>query len=289
MGQRTIAFDFDGVIHEDPHYRIEFLDIDVAPIREAHRRGYAVAIMTCNDVRRVAAALRRLKLRAWADVGMRFLEWSGGKDGKEILVTGRKIVASLYVDDKAMNWRYGEDPAAIFAEVSRVHGYHPCAEGQPEHWGPAGAAGILPYAVLEGHVYVLMSLRSRAVQHGGTWSTFGGALDEGEGAVQAAHRELREEVTGLEGHTVSTVGTFPSRCPHGCGWRYTSFTATVSLIGDETLPDVRVNPDAAWETTEAAWVRLEDVDELELHPGFAATWPRMRDHIEVEVVARELV
>lgn len=279
MGQRTIAFDFDGVIHEDPHYRIEFLDIDVAPIREAHRRGYAVAIMTCNDVRRVAAALRQLKLRAWADAGMRFLEWSGGKDGKEILVTGRKIVASLYVDDKAMNWRYGEDPAAIFAEVSRVHGYHPCAEGQPEHWGPYGAAGVLPFATAGGHTYVLLSRRSGSVQHGGTWSTFGGALDEDEGAVQAAHRELHEEVTGLANYHLATVGNFGHRCEHGCGWRYTSFTARVNLIGDEPLPQVGVNPDAAWETTEAAWVLLSDVGTLDLHPGFAATWPRMREDI----------
>lgn len=63
----------------------------------------------------------------------------------------------------------------------------PCPAGR--HWGPRGAAGILPYAVTrDGRAWVLLSHRSPHVQRGGTWSTFGGALDAGESAWRAAVR-----------------------------------------------------------------------------------------------------
>ena len=43
----------------------------------------------------------------------------------------------------------------------------PCPAGR--HWGPRGAAGILPYAVApDGRAWVLLSHRSPHVQRGGT-------------------------------------------------------------------------------------------------------------------------
>ena len=71
----------------------------------------------------------------------------------------------------------------------------PCPAGR--HWGPRGAAGILPCAVAhDGGVWVLLSHRSPHVQRGGTWSTFGGAIDAGESAWRAAVRETCEEIRG---------------------------------------------------------------------------------------------
>nr|MDQ2816428.1 NUDIX hydrolase [Actinomycetota bacterium] len=57
--------------------------------------------------------------------------------------------------------------------------FHPCSAGR--HWGPDGAAGVLPWTVTpDGRSWVLLSHRSPHVQAGGTWSTFGGAIESGE-------------------------------------------------------------------------------------------------------------
>ena len=72
----------------------------------------------------------------------------------------------------------------------------PCPAGR--HWGPRGAAGILPYAMArDGRAWVLLSHRSPHVQRGGTWSTFGGAIDVSETAWRAAVRETCEEIRGV--------------------------------------------------------------------------------------------
>jgi len=83
--------------------------------------------------------------------------------------------------------------------------FHPCPAGR--HWGPRGAAGILPYAVArDGQAWVLLSHRSPHVQRGGTWSTFGGAIDAGESAWRAAVRETREEIRGITPDQAGIVG-----------------------------------------------------------------------------------
>ena len=63
-----------------------------------------------------------------------------------------------------------------------------CALGH-DHYGPLGAAGLL--LVCDGQV--LLQERSARVHQGGTWSTPGGALEPGEGALAAAAREAHEE------------------------------------------------------------------------------------------------
>lgn len=74
--------------------------------------------------------------------------------------------------------------------------FHPCPAGR--HWDPCGAAGILPYAVArDGQAWVLLSHRSPHVQRGGSWSTFGGAIDVGETAWRAAVRETCEEIRAI--------------------------------------------------------------------------------------------
>lgn len=104
----NIAFDFDGVLHEHPGYRATFGAIDLNPIRLAHERGLAASVMTCNDLHRVAAVLRRGGFRVFVDADMRHLFWDGGYSGTTVLVTGRKVSAIGYLDDKGYNARHGE-------------------------------------------------------------------------------------------------------------------------------------------------------------------------------------
>ena len=159
--------------------------------------------------------------------------------------------------------------------------FHPCPAGR--HWGPRGAAGILPFTVRHGRAWVLLTRRSPHVQHGGTWSCSGGAADEGETPWQAAVREASEEISGIDvnrpASPVSTCGSarrsaagatrrswWPSRCarrlprvPRG-RWR--------PRVGDSGL----------------AWVSASRVHVRDLHPRSLAHRQALRER--VEAVAR---
>ena len=54
-------------------------------------------------------------------------------------------------------------------------------------------------------------------------------------------------------------------------WQYT----TVVLEVDEPF-GASVN----FETDAVAWVHLDDVDDMQLHAGFAAAWPHLRSIVE---------
>jgi hypothetical protein len=107
----TIVFDFDGVLSEGAEYHWPLTGLDLTLIREAHERGYAVAVMTCNDVGRVADELTRYGVVAFADHEMAYQYWH---NPGLVLVTGRKVCADLYVDDKAVRYRYGEPVSMVF-------------------------------------------------------------------------------------------------------------------------------------------------------------------------------
>lgn len=112
----TIAFDFDGVLSEGRHYHWPLTGINLDLINQAHERGYAVAVMTCNDVRLVAAELNSRGVAAYADIRMRYKSWPSRPEGRGIvLVTGRKVCATAYVDDRAIRWQFGDDPANVWA------------------------------------------------------------------------------------------------------------------------------------------------------------------------------
>lgn len=112
--RRLVSLDFDGVIHSEAGYTPKFKHIDSYGIELAHARGYAVAVSTCNDVPRVAEALRAKGFKVFADLRMRHMFWDGGADGKVVLVTGRKVAASVYLDDKAIHFQYGDSwPQAL--------------------------------------------------------------------------------------------------------------------------------------------------------------------------------
>ena len=100
--------------------------------------------------------------------------------------------------------------------------FHPCPAGR--HWGPNGAADVLPWSVTpDGRAWVLLSHRSPNVQAGGTWSTFGGAIDGGETPWHAAVRETSEEIDGIDVRPGVVAAELEVPCEHGCGWSYTTF------------------------------------------------------------------
>ena len=131
-------------------------------------------------------------------------------------------------------------------------------------WGRAGAAGLL---VVSPSGSVLLQHRVGWSHFGGTWGLPGGAREPGESAVDGALREAREE-TALE--TAELRPLFTSVLDLEV-WTYT----TVAVAAPTELP-VAVS-DA--ESEALAWVAADEVADLPLHPGFAAAWPRLREHL----------
>ena len=180
-------------------------------------------------------------------------------------------------------------PAGIIStEITELAGpgnmYHPCTPEGHRHWGPDGAAGCLVWTTSpDGTPFVLLAKRSKYVQDGGTWAFPGGAIDTGESPIEAATRELDEEITGVNPDILTAVIEAP--CQHGCGWGYTTFLVKAAIADAEDrrngLPRVKVaKGHSSWETDVVAWVPVKFVSELRLHPGMTRTWPALRDLIE---------
>ena len=133
-------------------------------------------------------------------------------------------------------------------------------DGQ-RYWGRFGAAGLL---ALDADRGVLLQHRVGWSHFGGTWALPGGARHQGEDAAAGAIREAQEEAGVPDGavrarlESVLDVGV----------WTYTT------LVADVVEPFTPVISDP--ESLELAWVPIDDVDKLPLHPGFAASWPLLR-------------
>jgi 8-oxo-dGTP diphosphatase len=148
------------------------------------------------------------------------------------------------------------------------NGWAECGQ-RHRHWGTHGAAGLLVYARDQaGQPCVLLLCRASWTQHGGTWAPPGGARDSHESAVAAALREAAEEC-GVPPGAIRIQGIL--RDDHG-GWSHETV-----IGGAPTTFPVRA---ASREATKAAWVPVADVGSLPLHPGFAHTWPVLRDALE---------
>jgi 8-oxo-dGTP pyrophosphatase MutT (NUDIX family) len=144
-------------------------------------------------------------------------------------------------------------------------GWAICAQGH-RHWGRAGAAGLLLHRDGADGPEVLLQHRAWWSHHGGTWGTPGGALHDGESVDDGALREVREEL-GLTADDV-VLGA-RSVDDHG-GWAYT--TVLARPIRQIEPADLQLDG----ESTGVAWVPLAKLDEVDLHPGLAASMSRLR-------------
>ncbi|WP_111510350.1 NUDIX hydrolase [Mycobacterium kyogaense] len=138
--------------------------------------------------------------------------------------------------------------------------------GGTAYWGRHGAAGLLLRAPLsDGSLAVLLQHRAPWSHQGGTWGLPGGARDSHETAEQAAIREAHEEA-GLPAEQVVVRTTVVTA--EVSGWTYTTVIADAEAVL-ETVPNR--------ESAELRWVAEDDVADLPLHPGFAASWSRLRE------------
>ena len=152
-------------------------------------------------------------------------------------------------------------------------GFMRCSDGHVR-WGLFGAAGVVFVTGnrLDGagdaQPTVMLQLRSGFAHEGGTWSCAGGALDEGETALEGALREAQEEIGHVPadhrvvGHYVFSPGS---------DWSYTTVVVEV---------DQSFGYSTNFETDDVAWVALDDVERRPLHAGFAAAWPHVRAIID---------
>lgn len=142
------------------------------------------------------------------------------------------------------------------------NGWVRCAQGH-RHWGLHGAAGLLLRRPGSGGTgEVLMQHRAAWTSDGDTWALPGGARDSEESAVAAALREAGEEA-GIDSADVRVDAEYVD--DHG-GWAYTTVIA-------EAVRSVTIVANA--ESAELRWVPEDDVDKLDLHSGFASSWPAL--------------
>ena len=142
------------------------------------------------------------------------------------------------------------------------------------YWGRHGAAGLLLRAPHpDGSATVLLQHRAPWSHQGGTWGLPGGARDSHETPEQAAVREAHEEA-GLPTEQltvrISVVTAEVGSPGSGPYWSYTT------VIADAPAPLATV-PNR--ESAELRWVPEDAVLDLPLHPGFAASWQRLREVI----------
>ena len=119
---------------------------------------------------------------------------------------------------------------------------------------------------------MLLHRRGWTVHYPRTWGPPGGARDSHESEVHAALREAAEEIAVPEG-VVRPTGIHLD--DHG-GWAY----RTVLAEADEPFGVRNANR----ESIAAGWIPAPDVAGLELHPGFAAAWPRLSAVLEPATV-----
>lgn len=164
--------------------------------------------------------------------------------------------------------------------TSDGNGWVACRCGR-RHWGLFGAAGVLLVRLAPvgdapdtddatgspggPAVEVLLQQRAPWVHEGGSWGVPGGAADSHEDAVAAALREADEEA-GIGPRDVDVLDVLVST-DHG-DWRY---DLVIAAARSSARPRV-----ANEESDAIAWVRLDDVPALRLHPGLAVHWPAVR-------------
>ena len=124
---------------------------------------------------------------------------------------------------------------------------------------PGGAIKIVVAAVIEREGRYLVALRPSEKRHGGMWEFPGGKLDPGESLLEAARRELHEEL-GLE---VQGIGA-TLRIVQDPGSEFAIHFVETQVSGTP----------APLEHSELRWCSAKDLQALRLAPAdshFAAT------------------
>jgi len=135
------------------------------------------------------------------------------------------------------------------------------ADSGEKYWGRFGAAGLLAVDAERG---ILLQHRVSWSHFGGTWGLPGGALHEGEQAIDGALREAAEEA-GIPDGAVRV--RFTSVLDLAI-WSYTTVVADVVTPFEPVISDP--------ESVALEWVPIDEVTERPLHPGFANAWPELR-------------
>lgn len=146
--------------------------------------------------------------------------------------------------------------------ISDGNGWVECPCGG-RHWGLHGAAGLFllletPHAEAE----VLLQHRAPWSHQGSTWGLPGGARDSHEDVVTAALRETWEEA-GVDAASSRLLGVHKAVHP---GWSYTTVLMRTDQRHTVTIQE---------ESLQVAWVPLDEVANLPLHPGLSAAWPQL--------------
>lgn len=169
-----------------------------------------------------------------------------------------------------------DDPSSAQVPKENVHqpgdGWVMCDCGR-RHWGHNGAAGVLLARRDEatGRVtHVVMQHRALWSAEGGTWGIPGGAISDGETAIEGALRESFEEAN-ITSQDIDVVGAY---CESHGNWRYTTVFAFEK-------PGHCVNPCAHDdESMEIKWVPIDDVPKLKLLTAMRTDWPSFRARLD---------
>jgi 8-oxo-dGTP pyrophosphatase MutT (NUDIX family) len=136
---------------------------------------------------------------------------------------------------------------------------------QDRRWGKFGAAGVL-FFHRESQTF-LLNQRSKAIHHGGTFSTLGGAIDRNEEPFEGAMREAEEEI----GHIPTSYWQMAAHEDTTSGmhsdWTYTTFVVEVE---EQWTPE-----SGDWESMGNEWVTVQDMATMPLHPSFKKMVPTL--------------
>ncbi len=113
-------------------------------------------------------------------------------------------------------------------------------DGKDRFWGKVGAGALILCSETK---RFLLPLRSRSVDEGGTWGTWGGAIDSQETPIDAVEREFKEETKYKGNVTFHPLHKFE----HESGFVYYNF---VGVVDQEFKPLIN------WETERAEWREL---------------------------------
>ncbi|WCE39236.1 NUDIX domain-containing protein [Brevibacterium sp. BDJS002] len=101
---------------------------------------------------------------------------------------------------------------------------------------------------------------------GGTWGFPGGARDLGESALDAAVRESWEEA-GVPDSDASGIEVLETHVLDLGDWSYTTVIARAVRHFEPVISDP--------ESIELAWVPIDELPDLKLHSGVAASLPEL--------------